>query len=68
MGATYSVAQITEFTKVGPTGALQRYNRIVAVTAKGTRFTMDFPEAETNKETVSKALAARAKELDSIMG
>jgi len=68
MGANYSVKQIVEVTRIGPTGDLERFNRITAITARGTRFTTDVPEAQTNKEHVDKLLTAKAKELDSIMG
>jgi hypothetical protein len=68
MGSNYSVKQIVEVTKIGVTGDLERFNRITAITARGTRFTLDVAEAQTTKEHVDKLLSAKAKELDSIMG
>ncbi|OFW65466.1 MAG: hypothetical protein A2Y74_01540 [Actinobacteria bacterium RBG_13_63_9] len=68
MGANYRVVKIVEFSKIGATGDIERYNRITAVTTKGTSFTSDVPESKTTRDEVDRILAAKAKELDSIMG
>lgn len=66
MAKEYSVQRISPITRIGPTGNLERYQRIDALTAGGTPFTVEVKDSEATPDKVAPVLEKRAKELDAI--
>jgi hypothetical protein len=66
MPNNFTVQRISPITKIGPTGDLQHYQRIEAMSAGGTRFTVDVPDTDATPEKVKPILEAKAKQLDAI--
>jgi len=66
MGKGYSVTKISPITKIGPTGDLEHFQRIDAVTSGGTRFTLDVRDVDAMPDKVAPVLEKRAGELDAI--
>jgi hypothetical protein len=66
MGKNYTVQRISPITKIGPTGELEHYQRIDALTGGGTRFSVDVRDTDATAEKVAPVLEKRATELDAI--
>lgn len=66
MGKNYTVQRISPITKIGPTGDLEHYQRIDALTSGGTRFTVDVRDVDATPDKVAPILEKRAGELDAI--
>lgn len=62
------VKRIMERTRLTERGDLERVYRVEAVTAKGTSFTMDLTEAESEPKKANQLLAAKAAKLDALLG
>lgn len=64
MGADYTVKQITERSRLAADGSIEKIYKIEAVTAKGTYFSVDLTEAQTEPKSAAAILKAKATQLD----
>ena len=68
MAKEFKGKKIMELTRLTPEGEIEKVFRYEAITTKGTHFSVDIPESQLVLETAVEIVAARAKQLDALLG
>jgi hypothetical protein len=67
MATEFTITKMAERQRLTPGGAVEKYWRIEAQTAKGTPFTVEVADGAMTAKQVQELVKAKAKQLDSIL-